>query len=108
MVRKLVAVVAMSLAFGAASNAAFAFSKHTDAVIDADVRTLLRLMDKDKNGTVSRNEFTNYMLERFDRVDADHNRRLAPDELRAMIIPNCMITTKLNCLIRTKRTKGQR
>jgi hypothetical protein len=90
-VRKLVAMVAILPAIAAISNAAFAFSKRTDAVTDADVRRLLRLMDKDKNGTVSRDEFANYLLERFDRLDVDHNRRLAPGELRAMKIPNWII-----------------
>jgi Ca2+-binding EF-hand superfamily protein len=108
MVRRLVAVVAMSLAFQAVSNAASAFSKRTDAAADADLRRLLRLMDKDKNGTVSKNEFVNYLLERFDKLDVDHDRRLAADELRAFIIPNCLITTKPNCLITSKPTKGQR
>jgi hypothetical protein len=108
MVRKLVAVVAMSLAFQAVSDAAFAFSKRTDAAADADLRRLLRLMDKDKNGTVSKSEFANYLLERFDKLDVDHDRRLVPAELRAFIIPNCLITTKPNCLMTSKPTKGQR
>jgi Ca2+-binding EF-hand superfamily protein len=108
MVRKLVAAVAMSLAFQAVSDAASAFSRRTDAAADADLRRLLRLMDKDKNGTVSKSEFTNYLSERFDKLDVDHDRRLVPDELRAFIIPNCRITTKPNCLITSKPNKGQR
>jgi Ca2+-binding EF-hand superfamily protein len=94
MARKLLSLVATWLAVQAISTAAFAFSKHTDAVTDASVRRLLRLMDKDKNGTVSKNEFMNYFSQRFDRLDVDHNRRLGKDELRAMLIPNWVIATK--------------
>ena len=94
MAQKLLSIIATWLAIEAMSSAALAFSKHTDAVTDASVRRLLRLMDKDRNGTVSKNEFMNYFSERFDRLDVDHNRRLVPDELRAMLIPNWAIPTK--------------
>jgi hypothetical protein len=94
MARKLFSIILMWLAVEAISTAAFAFSKHTDAVTDASVRRLLRLMDKDKNGTVSKNEFMNYFSRTFDRLDVDHNRRLVPDELRPMLIPNWAIRPK--------------
>jgi len=94
MARKLLSIIAIWLAFDAMSTAAFAFSKHTDAVIDASVRRLLRLMDKDKDGTVSKNEFMTYFSRRFDRLDVDHNRRLMTDELRPMLIPNWAIRPK--------------
>ena len=94
MARKLLSIIATWLAVEAMSTAAFAFSKHTDAVTDASVRRLLRLMEKDKDGTVSKNEFMNYFSWRFDRLDVDHNRRLMTDELRPMLIPNWAITTK--------------
>jgi hypothetical protein len=38
-----------------------AASKRTNAVAHADVRQLLQLMDRDKNGTVSKFEFLRYM-----------------------------------------------
>ena len=96
MARKLLSIVATWLAVQAISTAAFAFSKHTDSVTDASVRRLLRLMDKDKNGTVSKNEFMNYFSERFNTLDVDHNRRLEPDEMRPMLIPNWAIRPKSN------------
>jgi len=94
MARKLLFTIATWLAVEAISTTAFAFSKHTDAVTDASVRRLLRLMDKDKDGTVSKNEFMNYFSQRFDRLDVDHNRRLMRDELRPMLIPNWAIGRK--------------
>jgi hypothetical protein len=93
MARKLLSI-ATWLAAVPISTAAFAFSKHIDAVTDASVLRLLRLMDKDKNGTVSKNEFMNYFSQRFDKLDVDHNRRLEPDELRPMLIPNWAIRPK--------------
>ena len=94
MARKLLFTIATWLAVEAISTTAFAFSKHTDAVTDASVRRLLRLMDKDKDGFVSKNEFMNYFSQRFDRLDVNHDRRLAPEEMRAGVIPNVVITTK--------------
>lgn len=94
MARKLLSIVMTWLAVAVTSTTAFAFSKYTDAATDASVRRLLRLMDKDKSGTVSKNEFMNYFSERFDRLDVDHNRRLMPDELRPMLIPNWAIRPK--------------
>jgi len=94
MARRLLSVVATWLAVQAMSTVAFAFNKHIDAVTDASVRRLLRLMDKDKNGTVSKNEFMNYFSERFDRLDVDHNRGRMQSELRPMLIPNWAIRPK--------------
>ena len=45
-------------------------------------------MDKDKNGTVSKDEFLRHFSERFDRLDVNQDRRLVSDELRPMLIPN--------------------
>jgi hypothetical protein len=94
MARKLLSVVAAWLAVQVISTAAFAFSQHTDAVADASVRRLLPLMDRDKNGPVSKNEFMNYFSKRFDRLDAGGNRHIVPNEWRAIPIPNWVITTK--------------
>src|SRR5215471_11310712 len=94
MARRLLSVVTTWLAVQAMSTAAFAFNKHIDAMTDASVRRLLRLMDKDKNGTVSKNEFMNYFSERFDRLDVAHNRRGMQSELRPMLIPNWAIRPK--------------
>ena len=93
MARKLLSIVTL-LAVVAMSTAVFAFSEHIDAMTDAGVLRLLRLMDKDKNGIVSKNEFMNYFSQRFDKLDANHSRRLEPDELRPMLIPNWVIKPK--------------
>ena len=94
MARKLLSIFVTWFAVAAMSTAAFAFSKHTDAVTDASVRRLLRLMDKDKNGTVSKTEFMNYFSRRFDRLDLGYGRRVVRDEFRATLIPNWVFMTK--------------
>src|SRR5208283_459068 len=43
--------------------------------------TLLRLMDTDRNGRVSKAEFMHFMAEEFDRLDVDHSGELDPEEL---------------------------
>jgi Ca2+-binding EF-hand superfamily protein len=63
-------------------------SKNTEAMVDTSIRQLLREMDTNKNGTVSKSEFLRYLSERFDRLDVNRNRRLESDELRPMLIPN--------------------
>jgi len=87
------AVVAMLLA--AASSEALAASKLTDEAARADVRELLKLMDKDKNGTVSRDEFLQYMGQTFDRLDANANGQLESDELIPLVSANFMRCTTL-------------
>jgi Ca2+-binding EF-hand superfamily protein len=42
---------------------------------------LLRLMDKDQNGNVSRTEFDNYMNKEFDSLDVNHDGELDESEL---------------------------
>ena len=42
---------------------------------------LLRLMDTDKNGTVSRAEFDNFMNKEFDSLDVNHDGQLDANEL---------------------------
>jgi Ca2+-binding EF-hand superfamily protein len=39
-------------------------------------------MDRDRNGTVSRAEFLQFMSRRFNRLDTNHNGKLEPNELR--------------------------
>lgn len=48
---------------------------------DADVKQLLVLMDKDKSGTVSKQEFMQFMEAEFDRLDTDKNGVLDVNEL---------------------------
>ena len=42
---------------------------------------LLRLMDTDKNGSVSRAEFDNFMNKEFDSLDVNHDGQLDANEL---------------------------
>jgi hypothetical protein len=49
-------LLGMSLAVGSLSGEAFAVSSRTNTAARADVRQLLGLMDKDKNGVVSRHD----------------------------------------------------
>jgi Ca2+-binding EF-hand superfamily protein len=42
---------------------------------------LLRLMDKDQNGNVSRTEFDDYMNKEFDSLDVNHDGELDESEL---------------------------
>jgi Ca2+-binding EF-hand superfamily protein len=48
------------------------------------VARLLKLMDKDKNGNVSRQEFLDFMAAEFDRLDKDHNGTLNVAELNGL------------------------
>jgi Ca2+-binding EF-hand superfamily protein len=47
----------------------------------AQTRQLLRLMDQDKNGMVSKQEFMNFMSAEFDRLDKNHDGELDVNEL---------------------------
>ena len=87
-VRHSIAILAASLAVQVGPAFAQTLTKNTEHMVDASIRKLLRQMDKDKNGTVSKNEFLRYFSERFDRLDVNGDRRLVPDELRPMLIPN--------------------
>jgi len=84
--RKIVALVGMSLVIGSMPIGAFAASKHTDAAASSYVRQLLSLMDKDKNGAVSKEEFLQYMSETFDRLDINRSGQLEPAELRNLTV----------------------
>ena len=45
---------------------------------------IVRMMDADKNGVVSKEEFLNYMSRVFDRLDVNGNMQLEPSELRQL------------------------
>ena len=90
MTRKLTVLVGMSFVFGLMSTAAFAASKRTAAAADADVRQLVRMMDRDQNSTVSKDEFLQFMSETFDRLDINRSGQLEPNEVRRMTLPNWM------------------
>jgi len=46
-----------------------------------DVKRLLLMMDTDKNGKISRQEYMHFMQVEFDRLDKDKNGELDPKEL---------------------------
>lgn len=62
-----------------------AASPHMDPVTAAMKPTgeLLRLMDTDENGKVSKDEFMRFMSSEFDRLDVNHDGELDPNELSA-------------------------
>jgi hypothetical protein len=96
MTGKFIAMVGMSLVAATVSTAALAASKRTDTAAQSQVRQLLRLMDKDKNGTVSKDEFMQYMSQMFDRLDVDRSAQLEPKELRRATSPDSMLCHDLH------------
>jgi Ca2+-binding EF-hand superfamily protein len=46
-----------------------------------NVKQLLLLMDTDKNGKISKQEWTSFMAAEFDRLDTDKSGELDPKEL---------------------------
>jgi hypothetical protein len=55
---------------------------------DAQVKELLLLMDRDKNGKVSRQEFMNFMSAEFDHLDVNKDGQLDVKELTGLrVIP---------------------
>lgn len=50
------------------------------------VEQLLRLMDKDRNGKVSRAEYMRFMEAEFNRLDVDRSGELSPQELSHTIL----------------------
>jgi hypothetical protein len=85
--RYAIALAGMLVVTGTASHALAQRSSRTAAAADKDVQQLIRLMDADMNGTVSKDEFMNYMSQTFDRLDVNRNRQLEPNELRPFSAP---------------------
>ena len=48
-------------------------------------------MDTDKNGTVSKEEFLQFMSRTYDTLDVSRNRQLELNELRRMTVPNWLL-----------------
>jgi EF hand len=53
----------------------------TLALGEDEVKQLLLLMDADKNGKISKQEFIKFMESEFDRLDKDKSGELDPKEL---------------------------
>jgi Ca2+-binding EF-hand superfamily protein len=75
------ALISMLIAGGVAATSAFATSERFLTAGEKRVEQLLRLMDKDRNGRVSKEEFMQFMEAEFDRIDADKNGELTTKEL---------------------------
>jgi hypothetical protein len=50
-------------------------------LVNENVKQLLLLMDTDKNGKISRQEWMKFMGDEFDRLDTDKSGELDPKEL---------------------------
>jgi Ca2+-binding EF-hand superfamily protein/mono/diheme cytochrome c family protein len=72
-------------------SATFPFGVRTNAAAKVDVQQLLRTMDTDKSGTVSKDEFLQFMSEMFDRLDVNKNDQLEREELRQLDDPNWLV-----------------
>ncbi|HXY58448.1 MAG TPA: hypothetical protein VEH76_07695 [Methylocystis sp.] len=48
----------------------------------AYARQLVELMDRDRNGRVSKEEFMQFLRAEFDRLDADRSGELTHEEMR--------------------------
>lgn len=74
-------------AVGAVMPAAFAQKagapkpKDVNALAEEHVKDLLLLMDTDKNGKISKQEFMRFMEAEFERLDKDKSGELDPHEL---------------------------
>lgn len=59
------------------------------ATAEPETKQLLLLMDKDKNGKVSKNEFMDFMAAEFDRLDVNKDGELDVKELTGLRVrPN--------------------
>jgi hypothetical protein len=72
----------LSIAAGSAGLAADTPVKTGAA--DSGTKALLLLMDQDRNGKVSREEFTNFMAAEFDRLDINKDGELDVQELTGL------------------------
>jgi Ca2+-binding EF-hand superfamily protein len=91
MTRKTIALVATSFLVCTVSTAALAVSKSTAVTADRDVRTLVRMMDKDMNGVVSKDEFMQFMSRTFDRLDVNKSGTLEHRELHSLVAPGGLL-----------------
>jgi len=78
MTRYMLALVGMSLVLGTASHPALAQGRAAQSSEEG----LMRQMDTDRNGVVSREEYMNYHQRRFDLLDTNRNGQLERNELR--------------------------
>jgi hypothetical protein len=84
-IASVIMVIALVVATGAmcGTAAAEAADKPKDKVAlgEADVKQLLLLMDADKNGKISKEEYMKFMEAEFERLDKDKSGELDVKEL---------------------------
>jgi hypothetical protein len=84
---KIAATVVLALTMATIGMAALkqkqATPRKTDVLVlgEDEVKQLLLLMDTDKNGKISKQEFMRFMEAEFDRLDKDKSGELDPREL---------------------------
>jgi len=74
-------LVATSVTVGTAAAQAADKPKDKVALGEADVKQLLLLMDADKNGKISKEEYMKFMEAEFERLDKDKSGELDVKEL---------------------------
>lgn len=77
------ALIAAATLFAASlqAHAAGDIPKDRQAAADTNAKQLLLLMDQDKNGKVSKQEYMAFMSAEFDRLDVNKDGELDVDEL---------------------------
>ena len=80
-VQNIIVLVGTSLLVASVATAAVAQSRSTRAAASRDVNQLLQMMDKDQNGTVSREEFLAFMSQTFDQLDVNKSGALERGEI---------------------------
>ncbi len=78
---KLANHLAIALAALTASGSTFAAGGRGIIIREENSGRLLLLMDKNRNGLVSKQEFLQFMSKEFDRLDVDHSGELSLREL---------------------------
>ena len=76
-----VTVVLMVAAAAAGQRASTPKAQDKKALGVGEVKELLLLMDTDKNGKISRQEYMQFMQAEFNRLDVDKSGELDPKEL---------------------------
>ena len=78
-------VISILVLIGPAASGAFAQDKAAapkpHELSPTQVKELIAMMDADKNGKISKQEWMNFMAAEFDRLDKDKSGELDPKEL---------------------------
>jgi Ca2+-binding EF-hand superfamily protein len=77
----LIALIGATGVVAGAQNAVTANPKDKLATADGNVKELLLLMDADKNGKISKQEWMSFMEAEFNKLDKDGSGELDPKEL---------------------------